>query len=142
LKRLQTRVKIEVHREGGATFLTEEGIAKLREVMAAAQEVVQPVPAMPPVIVAPEIAARMDGLEKAVTLLVEKIAGQEKTIALQEEKIAALQSRAEIPVLLLSSPPRPVKPWQPVRVQPVPMSWYERLWLQMFSPETLREATL
>jgi|GEM_PF-4540839 len=104
-----------------------------------------------PVEILPDCTARLDALEKSMMLMVERLSRQENQIASQE-KMIVLQERElsdqrkelatlRLPTLLLNAPPRIVKPWQPIRVQPVPMPWYERLWVQMFNPETLREAT-
>ncbi len=132
---------------GRIGFLEEADVMTLREMIRLVGEggspkeiadqltgTVQPIPTTSPAPIAQENTARLDQLEKTMMLLVDKIACQEK-------EIASLRSRVELPILLLSSPPRLVKPWEPVRVQPPAMPWYERLWLQMFAPETLRMTT-
>ena len=133
--------EMEVLISGGIS--PQAAAAKIKNRPQAAEIVVLPV-----ANISPDVVTRLDGLEKAISLLVDKIASQEKTIALQEKELAdqrketaSLRSRVELPILMLNAPPKPVKAWEPVRVQPIPMPWYERFWLQMFSPETLREAT-
>ena len=101
----------------------------------------QPIPATPPSIIPPENTSRLDALEKSVMLLVDKIACQEKELIDQRKEIASLRSHTELPVLLLNTPPKPVKPWKPIRIQPPAMPWYERFLLQMFEPEALRVTT-
>lgn len=77
-------------------------------------------------------------IEKAILMLAEENRATRQEMTKLVEVNQALRLRLEPPPLPAFAPPRPIKVWEPVRVQPIPTPWYERLWLQMFNPEMLR----
>lgn len=92
-----------------------------------------------------QLVARLEGIENALLVIAkdnrvlrEGMNRLVNTITQQEQEIVALRLRLEPPPIPEFDPPKPVKAWEPVRLQPAPIPWYERLWLQMFNPEMLR----
>jgi len=87
--------------------------------------------------ISPEISARLGGMEQAML----SMAAQMKIVIEENralrEGMSRLFTRLEAPPLL-PEPMKIVKPWKPAQVQASARPWYERFWLQMFSPEALR----
>ncbi|MFZ2664047.1 MAG: hypothetical protein WAX66_01665 [Patescibacteria group bacterium] len=133
---MKERLKPHSHKEKGILLFDDAALAMFREAISTADtQAVQ---------VSPDNVQdkRLASIESAMLAM----AGQMKVMvdenrALREGMVRLVERLEPMPAPRAIEPPKPVRVWEPVRVQPVPMPWYERLWLQIFNPETLREST-
>lgn len=135
-------------RENGKQYLTQEGFKILKTCLGTPEpvEIVKGSQNLESLIV---------GLKETIDTLIAQHAEERARSAEERQRsdtiimklsndlgsVRSLLEETKQPIVLLNKPPRHVQPWQPVRVQPPAMPWYERLWLQMFAPETLRMTT-
>lgn len=153
-KRLKTDIQlVENHlsKEKGVAFLTWEGVELLRGTIHKPVSIndstsIQPVESAETTHLKAIIANQQRTIENLI-FQSEKSRERTDTILMKlTNDISTLQKCLEyrkpepLPPTIPTTPMKIVKPWEPVRVQPAPRPWYERLWLQMFAPETLREA--
>lgn len=94
-----------------------------------------------PAQILPNVISRLDSMEKAILLLVEENRRLSTQVLDSNTMIADLRSRLEPPTTLAIEPPKPIKAWEPIRVQPPIMPWYQRIWYEVFDPVVLRVAT-
>lgn len=141
MKRLDARLSAHITKEGGITFITNEGAGILKASIQAttvtpvpAVTVPVPVPMPAPVDLAP-VVNRLDSIEKAFLVMVEEIRN------LKQEN-AALRLRLEPPPLPaeFSKPPEPVKAWAPTpKADPLEGAGiFARAWAHLVHPERLR----
>jgi len=134
-------------RENGKQYLTQDGFKILKNCLGKPEpiEVVKGSQNLESLIV---------GLKETIDTLIAQHAEERARSAEERQRsdtiimklsndlgsVRNLLEETKKPIAILSTPPKPVKPWEPVRVQVVKMPWYEKLWCQMFNPEVLRES--
>ena len=107
IKRLGTKIEGHVFSDHGAKVVDEDGQRFIREALNSST--IRPTPVTPPTIpaISPEISSRLEGMEKAILLLVDenrRLSGQVETL---RQESAALHRRLEAPPEPKPANPRP-----------------------------------
>jgi DNA-binding transcriptional MerR regulator len=139
---------IEPVKEGKTRMVTPDDAEKLSNMArmvsggvspkeAAARIAAAPVPSNASLALEPTINTELAEMKKA---MIEMAATFQRETAAMRAELTAIREKLETPPApLVIEAPKPVKVWEPVRVQPPAMPWYERAWCILFSPEAFRE---
>ena len=119
------------------SYLDDEGVSLVRESLG--QTTVKPTAAL--TAPAPDVAARLDGIERSIMALVE--AHGREAASIREQMARLVEENRSLRLRLEPPPPEParqVKAWSP---EPAPdpadgMPWWRVAWLSLVAPERLR----
>lgn len=137
IKRLKKELKDSLVKEKGVNHYNQSGFEKI---VTAMQETVTPAENNP-LQTGFEVGlnSRLEGLEKAVMLLVEsnkKLSEQNKelaaTVLKQNNKLAKIQMKLEKPS------PKQIEAWQPKQKKQPNYNFLQKFWYELVSPEKLR----
>ena len=99
IDRKKALLRGHVHREGKKTVVSQEGVEILRASILETTVKAVPVESAPPAPISPEVAARIEQLEKSVMLLVDRLTRQESENSRQAKEIEDLRARVDPPAL-------------------------------------------
>lgn len=107
IKRLGMKIEGHVFSDHGAKVVNEEGQRLIRDVLNCST--VRSVPVTPPTVlaIAPEISNRLEGMEKAILLLVDENRRLSGEVEMLRRESATLHRRLEVPPKLKPAMPRP-----------------------------------
>lgn len=126
-------------KEKGVLFFTPEAVELIRQTIstAPAETTLQ----ASPVTQAPADLAPLGEMQRGILALAEsfrsEMAGLREDNRKLREEVTALRSLLTAPAIPQEAP-KPVKVWEPVRLQPAPLPWYQRIWAELFEPDRLR----
>lgn len=83
------------------------------------------------------MAADLAEIRSAMLTLAQEVKATREENARLREQVSRLVERLDAPPILVE-PPAPIRPWEPVRLEPAPVPWYVRWWYELTAPERLR----
>lgn len=137
LAKKKDRLKPHYHKEKGIILFDGTALEVFRSLISTADK--EAVPLMPAPISEENLAGRLKGIEQGILALAEDNRTLRETMGRLVEENRLFRERLEAPPAKpADTPPKPITPWQPTRLEPAPLSWFGRLWAELVEPERLR----